>query len=75
MGSALLNRPKRLKELVMAMSATSEIPITVKVRMGTTTDKPIVHEAVAPQFHDWGAAALTLHGRYSKYLIQVNTGQ
>jgi tRNA-dihydrouridine synthase 3 len=63
MGSALLTRLTRLEDLVTAMSQTSQVPITVKVRIGRDWDHPITHSQIAPVVHQWGASALTVHGR------------
>jgi len=64
MGSALLDRPKRLKELLMGMAAASDIPITLKVRMGIDNNTPTIHKNLVPDVHNWGVSALTVHGRY-----------
>lgn len=63
-GAALLRSPNKLREVVVSMAAVSEIPITVKVRMGYEMEKPIIHERILPHIYSWGASALTIHGRY-----------
>lgn len=63
LGCGLLHRTKKLREIVAAMSLTSEVPITVKVRVGKDWDNTIVHSHIAPYIHEWGADALTIHGR------------
>jgi len=45
------------------MCRTSDIPITVKIRIGRDWSKPIAHSFVAPNVASWGASALTVHGR------------
>lgn len=62
-GCGLLKRISRLEEVVRAMTLTSEIPITVKVRVGTDWKNPVVHSQIAPFVKDWGIDALTIHGR------------
>lgn len=78
-GSALLDQPAKLEKIVRGMNAVSgEIPITVKIRMGTKDHKPtaerlidrLVHggpdHAAAAAVENGGAsgvAAITLHGR------------
>jgi len=74
-GSALLDSPGKLEKIVRGMNAVSgEIPITVKIRMGTKDSKPnaiklvdrLVYggeEALKTGDGPCGAAAITLHGR------------
>lgn len=74
-GSALLDNPSKLDKMVRGMNAISgEIPITVKIRMGTKDNKPTAHKLVNRLVygsHDTselsggpsGVAAITLHGR------------
>ena len=70
-GSALLDSPGKLEKIIRGMNLVSgEIPITVKIRMGTKDNKPTAlklidrlayggEEAESP----CGVAAITLHGR------------
>ena len=74
-GSALLDSQAKLEKMIRGMNAVSgEIPITVKIRMGTKDNKPnalklvdrLVYggeEAVKSGEGSCGAAAITLHGR------------
>ncbi|KAL9068350.1 MAG: hypothetical protein Q9161_006273 [Pseudevernia consocians] len=74
-GSALLDSQGKLEKIVRGMNAVSgEIPITVKIRMGTRDNKPnalklvdrLVYggqEALELGGGPCGAAAITLHGR------------
>ncbi|KAI4183962.1 MAG: hypothetical protein LQ346_006209 [Caloplaca aetnensis] len=74
-GSALLDAQGKLDKMVRGMNAVSgEIPITVKIRMGTKDNKPTALKLVERLIyggHDAnfyggggsGAAAITLHGR------------
>ncbi|KAI9730758.1 MAG: tRNA-dihydrouridine synthase 3 [Cirrosporium novae-zelandiae] len=74
-GSALLDREAKLEKMLRGMNAVSkEVPITVKIRMGTADNKPTAHKLVdrlmyggvgAKDFDEGpaGVAAITLHGR------------
>lgn len=74
-GSALLDSQGKLEKMVRGMNAVSgEIPITVKIRMGTKDNKPNAlklldrlayggQEALDNGCGPSGAAAITLHGR------------
>lgn len=74
-GSALLESPAKLEKIIRGMNAVSgEIPVTVKIRMGTKDGKPMAHklvnrlvyggqEALEMGGGSSGTAAITLHGR------------
>lgn len=74
-GSALLDNPGKLEKILRGMNAVSgEVPITVKIRMGTKDNHPTADRLVqrfilggdeAQSFGDGpaGVAAITLHGR------------
>lgn len=74
-GSALLDSPAKLEKMIRGMNAVSkDIPITVKIRMGTKDNKPTAHrlidrliygdhEASGMNGSQSGTAAITLHGR------------
>jgi len=74
-GSGLLDRPSKLESIVRGMNTVSgEVPITVKIRMGTKDNRPIAEKLVnrlvyggeAAHEQDLGpcgVAAITLHGR------------
>ena len=74
-GSALLDSPGKLEKIVRGMNVVSgEIPVTVKIRMGTKDNKPTAiklvdrlvyggEEALKQGDGPCGAAAITLHGR------------
>ena len=74
-GSALLDRPAKLESILRGMNAVSnEVPITVKIRMGTKDNKPTAenlvdrliyggHTAQENGLGPCGVAAITLHGR------------
>ncbi|KAL1986457.1 hypothetical protein VTN96DRAFT_6377 [Rasamsonia emersonii] len=87
-GSALLDHPSKLEKIVRGMNAVSgEIPITVKIRMGTKDNSPnalkIVerltlggYEASMLGVGPPGVAAITLHGRsrQQRYSRQADWG-
>ncbi|KAI9694896.1 MAG: tRNA-dihydrouridine synthase 3 [Bathelium mastoideum] len=74
-GSALLDSPAKLEKILRGMNAVStDVPITVKIRMGTKDNKPTAYNLVerlavggraATELGDGpaGVAAITLHGR------------
>ncbi|KAI9805905.1 MAG: hypothetical protein M1825_000519 [Sarcosagium campestre] len=74
-GSALLDSPGKLEKMIRGMNAVSgEVPVTVKIRMGTKDSKPTAlklserlafggREAIEVGNGASGAAAITLHGR------------
>ena len=74
-GSALLDRPNHLEKILRGMNTVSgEVPVTVKIRMGTKDAKPtaarlidrLVYGTEAAQNSNdvtSGVAAITLHGR------------
>ena len=74
-GSALLDNPSKLEKMLRGMNTVSEeIPITVKIRMGTRDAKPTALKLVnrlvygGEETHHkglgtCGVAAITLHGR------------
>ncbi|MBE5960017.1 MAG: tRNA dihydrouridine synthase DusB [Lachnospiraceae bacterium] len=61
-GSALLKNPKRIGEIVSAVSKAINKPVTVKIRKGFTEDSINAVE-VAKVLEQSGAAAVALHGR------------
>ncbi|KAI9141479.1 hypothetical protein BKA69DRAFT_1028401 [Paraphysoderma sedebokerense] len=61
-GSALLDRSKRLGEMVRGMDYVLDCPVTCKIRTGITMGKNIAHKVV-PVVRDAGAILTTLHGR------------
>lgn len=74
-GSALLDTPSKLEKMLRGMNTVSqEIPITVKIRMGTRDNSPNAqklverlvlggHESSLVNCGPSGVAAITLHGR------------
>ncbi len=61
-GSALLKDLERLSDVVRAMTAASQKPVTVKLRLGWDSEHIVIDEA-AKRIEDAGAAAIFIHGR------------
>ena len=61
-GSALLQRPNRMEQVVRGVSTMLSCPLTVKVRRGYNDGQDIAHQ-ILPCVKEWGASAATLHGR------------
>ncbi|CAO1624412.1 unnamed protein product [Parajaminaea phylloscopi] len=66
-GSALLDHPRKLGRIIRGMDAVlGDIPVTVKLRTGVT-DKRTSHHRIMPRVQtEWGAGAVTMHGRSRK---------
>lgn len=61
-GSALLRNPKLAGEIVAAVVAAVDVPVTVKIRKGWD-EEHITALEVAKRAEEAGAALLTIHGR------------
>lgn len=62
-GSALIRRQNVLESMVRSCSRLlDEKPFTVKTRTGVFADKSVAHDLL-PSLEEWGASAITLHGR------------
>ena len=61
-GSALMKNPKRIGEIVSAISKAIRKPVTVKIRKGFTEDAVNAVE-VAKVIEQSGGAAVAIHGR------------
>eukprot|EP00696_Hemimastix_kukwesjijk_P011417 gnl/Hemi2/24330_TR8177_c0_g1_i1.p1 gnl/Hemi2/24330_TR8177_c0_g1~~gnl/Hemi2/24330_TR8177_c0_g1_i1.p1 ORF type:complete len:619 (-),score=180.01 gnl/Hemi2/24330_TR8177_c0_g1_i1:130-1986(-) len=61
-GSAMLDKPKRIQNIVTGMSQMLSCPLTIKMRTGKDEKCPTLH-SIVPQLQGWGAQALTIHGR------------
>lgn len=71
-GSALLDHPIKLSKIVRGMSTVlGEIPITVKLRTGTTS-KNTTHNLFPRLQTEFGVGAATLHGRSRKQRYKNN---
>ncbi|WWC69769.1 uncharacterized protein I206_103712 [Kwoniella pini CBS 10737] len=63
-GSALMEAPGRLAKILVGMNrALGDIPLTVKFRTGISNNKPNAHKLIPKFATQWGAGALTIHGR------------
>ncbi|WP_018873166.1 tRNA dihydrouridine synthase DusB [Thioalkalivibrio sp. ALJ16] len=61
-GSALLGEPERVRDLLQALTATVDVPVTLKMRLGLDRER-INAETIAAIAQDCGIAMLTVHGR------------
>lgn len=61
-GSALMKNPRLCGEIIKAVTAVTDIPVTVKIRKGWDDDSVNAVE-VAKICESAGAAAITVHGR------------
>ena len=61
-GAALLRRAHRVAEIVAAMKAAVGIPVTIKLRLGWSSEKP-TYLKVARAAEEAGVDAVTLHAR------------
>ncbi len=62
LGSALLQRPSKLKRIVEAMAQAVKIPVTVKIRLGWS-DNDLNYLPNSKAAVEGGAQAVTVHGR------------
>ena len=71
-GSALIRRQNVLESIVRSCSKLlDDKPFTVKTRTGIHADKSVAHELL-PKLEQWGAAAVTLHGRSKVFLRSIS---
>jgi tRNA-dihydrouridine synthase 3 len=61
-GAALLGRPTRVAAIVSAMKAAVSVPVTVKLRLGWSSEKPTFLR-IARAAVEAGADAVSLHAR------------
>lgn len=59
----MLDKPNRLQQIIQGMTRVLPCPLTVKVRIGKDDKHPSVHEYILPRLKEWGASAITIHGR------------
>lgn len=64
-GSACLRDPDRCEEIMRAVVAAVDCPVTMKMRLGWSEDR-LVYLEVARRAQDSGVRALTLHARTAK---------
>lgn len=70
-GSALMQKPLRMEQIVRGMSRTLTCPLTIKVRRGYCDGGDVAH-LYLPRAATWGAAAATLHGRSREQRFATN---
>ncbi|XP_078441783.1 FMN-linked oxidoreductases superfamily protein [Wolffia australiana] len=61
-GSALLNKPMRMKSIVKAACGATSLPLTLKVRTAFFEGRNRIDSLIA-EIGKWGPRALTIHGR------------
>jgi nifR3 family TIM-barrel protein len=61
-GSALMQSPETIREIVKALTETTDIPITVKIRSGWTSDS-LNYLKAAEMALEGGASLISLHPR------------
>ncbi len=71
-GAALLEHPKKLRELLTGIVKEVKVPVTVKIRLGWDNAKNVVN--IAKHVQDAGISAVCIHGRtrMQKYRGPVN---
>jgi len=67
-GSALLRDIPRLRAIVRSTCGHTELPVTVKIRLGWSPSEPVPDD-LAAMLGDDGASALAVHGRYRSDLF------
>ena len=62
-GSMMLEKPKKMAHVIRAASAVlNKCSLTFKTRIAYNEKARVAH-AISPKVAEWGAAAMTLHGR------------
>jgi tRNA-dihydrouridine synthase B len=61
-GSALMQTPEKIKEIVKALTETTDLPITVKIRSGWTSDT-LNYMKAAEMALEGGASLISIHPR------------
>ncbi|HPF32628.1 MAG TPA: tRNA-dihydrouridine synthase [Candidatus Sabulitectum sp.] len=62
-GSALLSDIPRLMEVIRSTAANTDLPVTVKIRLGIDPENPVPVE-IGAMAAEAGASAIAVHGRY-----------
>jgi nifR3 family TIM-barrel protein len=70
-GSALLRDTPRLLRIVRETAANTDLPVTVKTRLGWSPDEP-VPPGLPAELAEAGASAVTIHARYRSDLFSGN---
>eukprot|EP01102_Stenamoeba_stenopodia_P013754 TRINITY_DN449_c0_g1_i1.p1 TRINITY_DN449_c0_g1~~TRINITY_DN449_c0_g1_i1.p1 ORF type:complete len:679 (-),score=175.96 TRINITY_DN449_c0_g1_i1:208-2094(-) len=61
-GAALIEKPKRIEEMLYSISRVIDVPLSIKMRIGRDWNSPVAH-SLFPKLKGWGASWATLHGR------------
>lgn len=61
-GCALMNRSRKLEQIVKGMNSVLDVPLTVKIRTGVQENANLAHKLI-PNLKHWGVSLITLHGR------------
>ncbi|NQZ29529.1 MAG: tRNA dihydrouridine synthase DusB [Mycoplasmatales bacterium] len=70
-GSALIKTPNKVKEIIEAIVAVIDKPLTVKIRLGWD-DESSNYMEIAKIVEEAGASALIVHGRTREQMYQGN---
>ena len=62
-GSALLGDLPRLMEIIRVTAANTDLPVTLKIRLGLTPEEPVPVN-IGEMAAEAGASAIAVHGRY-----------
>ena len=75
-GSALMTRPKKIREYVEGLTSQLSCPITLKMRVGWTNEKPVAHTIIrsVEEMRTGRVAAFMVHGRsrLQRYSARTN---
>ncbi|KAG5190667.1 hypothetical protein JKP88DRAFT_271411 [Tribonema minus] len=65
MGSALMNKQRKVRGILMGMTSILEVPVTVKMRVGWDDKTPTAHKIIPmiQNFSGKGVCAVMIHGR------------
>ena len=63
-GAELIKDPQRIHDILAAIRGAVSLPVTLKTRLGPSPDRVAIYEVLAAA-ETAGAAALTLHGRFT----------
>jgi tRNA-dihydrouridine synthase 3 len=61
-GAQLSCNPNKLRNMLRGMATIADVPVELKIRTGRTESEPLAHTFIG-ELHQWGVAAVTLHGR------------
>jgi tRNA-dihydrouridine synthase B len=64
-GAALIEEPGKIGKMVRAVREATNLPVTVKTRLGTRRVRPRIKE-ILTAVEDSGGAAIFIHGRYAE---------